>query len=475
MPWTSKDSEDFIQAYNASSNDMKQQAEFAFRQQQAAQQQSNFERTFAFTQEQANKKDPMMALNQQKAQQDIAESKMRLRQQERLAKQAFGNDNQNVQRQVGKITSGPSGLTAEYLSPQEVQKQKMDMALTKYNSNGVLTPEEDALLGRVSQVSDSVHNAALTALKDPSAVTPADAGQVIANYDSLPILAKQQLNTRTQAAAQAQGLYTMPSGLSSKQQDEYAKAMADIPLDKTKKINDISVSGQGDVVKKFYETRTNFRVASSLLSNLVSGFKGYLDSVDPVPNAQGIQGGIIPGFRGRAQDALKLPGYERIAALKGATTQTALAEMPILTGSTRMVQSIYGLIRESLPTDLDTNKGAAQKIHQHLRDIYGIQKAVEQELKSNPDLFNALPTTKVKYEDGIIRDTIPSSAFSIGRDRINQEVQNFTPDELAALDALTLKILATPKVKSYTMTSNAGVKRLKSGVTIEFVGNSNGQ
>ena len=84
---------------------------------------------------------------------------------------------------------------------------------------------------------------------------------------------------------------------------------------------------------------------------------------------------------GRAKEmgaALQVPGQEATAAYDGQVTETALALSRIVTGQSRLVESVFERIARSLPNARDTEPYAKRKLEQSVRNAYGLLKSMRE-------------------------------------------------------------------------------------------------
>lgn len=69
--------------------------------------------------------------------------------------------------------------------------------------------------------------------------------------------------------------------------------------------------------------------------------------------------------------------YPKTAAYAGQLVEMASTIMPIMTGSVRLVESIYNKVLESLPSMAESELVSLGKLYQTIRNMYGLNKALE--------------------------------------------------------------------------------------------------
>lgn len=131
---------------------------------------------------------------------------------------------------------------------------------------------------------------------------------------------------------------------------------------------------KSDIKQEEIETEANqsFKIIAGSAKGLM---QYYADSVK-----EGGAGNIV---KAKASDfALSVGGsfgdrYSTTAGFVGQRGELALKMMPLLTGSVRIVESIFRYLTRSLPDKNDGPKTAKSKMEQTIKNMYGFSKAME--------------------------------------------------------------------------------------------------
>jgi hypothetical protein len=205
------------------------------------------------------------------------------------------------------------------------------------------------------------------------------------------------------------------------------------------KFEDVGLIGEKEQKKKaigssakltddFIKNNRNLLRTEALFSELVANLKGKKEEQGGL--------GIVPGIKGRLGqfgqslfgDRPGQEGFGRTAAFKGQLEETAIGLSPILTGQNRIIKSIVEMISKTLPTELDSESIAANKIRQSLTNAIKLNLSFERGLLS-PDEIERLQGVDDKFDL---------------EKRLNTVVKLST-DEQKFLDQRVNDVLNTPK------------------------------
>lgn len=120
------------------------------------------------------------------------------------------------------------------------------------------------------------------------------------------------------------------------------------------------------------------------------------------------EGGIGNAARQMASNlALKAGGgfgdrFKDTGAFPGAKGEMALKMMPLLTGSVRIVQSVFNWLTDSLPAGNDGPETAQAKITQSVENMYGFYKAVKESGKTPQEINNMTPEEAENFGNEMI-------------------------------------------------------------------------
>ena len=190
------------------------------------------------------------------------------------------------------------------------------------------------------------------------------------------------------------------------------------------------IKARGEILKLSEKARVNFGRSVSMFKNVVAQVKGAAIEQRRATKRLGVETtgmGLLPGIVGQFGAFTKRPGFGRVAAAYGQTTETALALNSILTGQNRVIRSVVSMIFATLPGPRDPEDQVAAKLTQSIINSYKLVKSFEK--------GGLTPEALKKLTDEQLEDIDAKSLVAI---------YTLTPTEEKELKSIIDDVLSTP-------------------------------